>query len=443
MASGNNGHMTSAPPLPDRDGSRRIPPLLIDLAVMALILVSTAVLGPRPSGDPGPQGRPPTPGDPAGVSGMTGIDGPDRYWIIVPVAAVLAAALILLRRRRPVPVFAAALVLYSSTVVLGLPVLGAGIAVTVASWSVATRRPRKTTLVVGGVGTGVVALLSLLYSGELNLDPQVFQIAAGIAVASALGDSTRSRREYTVAATERAERAEQTRAAEARRQVAEERLRIAQDLHDTVAHRISVISLHAGAASAALERNPDRARESLGTIRTASREVLGEIGVLLRYLRAEDGVSATAIPQPGIGDIDALVATVRESGMTVAHSTGGDLDRVDELTGRVVYRVVQEALTNAGRHGSGHTVTLAVGVGTAKVTVTVTNPVSATDRNQPDATHGGLGLTGLRERVSAAGGTVHTTVGGASFRLDAELPLRRPLTTPDDPGRSGLKGHTP
>jgi signal transduction histidine kinase len=364
------------------------------------------------------------PGDRGGFSGLTGIEDPDRFWFIVPVAAVLAAAVILLRRRWPVPVFATTLVIYTSTVVLELPVIGAGIAVIVAAWSVATRHTRTITLVVGIIGTGVVALLSLIYSGELTLDPQVFQVAAGIAIAAALGDSTRSRREYTAAMTERAERAEQTREAEARRQVAEERLRIAQDLHDTVAHRISVISLNAGVASAAVEINPDKARESLGTIRTASREVLSEIGVLLRYLRTEDGETAASMPQPGTGEIDALVRTVRDSGMSVTYDPATDLDRVDELTGRVLYRVVQEGLTNAGKHGSGHTVTLKIDVLPGSVTVAVSNPVSDTDRNQPDAPHGGLGLTGLRERVAAAGGTVRTGTDDSVFRLDAELPLR-------------------
>jgi signal transduction histidine kinase len=414
----NNGVMTP---------QRRIPAPVIDLAVVALILVSTALLGPRPSGDPGPQGGPPAPdmpGDRGGFSGLTGIEDPDRFWFIVPVAAVLAAAVILLRRRWPVPVFATTLVIYTSTVVLELPVIGAGIAVIVAAWSVATRHTRTITLMVGIIGTGVVALLSLIYSGELTLDPQVFQVAAGIAIAAALGDSTRSRREYTAAMTERAERAEQTREAEARRQVAEERLRIAQDLHDTVAHRISVISLNAGVASAAVEINPDKARESLGTIRTASREVLSEIGVLLRYLRAEDGETAASMPQPGTGEIGALVRTVRDSGMSVTYDPATDLGRVDELTGRVLYRVVQEGLTNAGKHGSGHTVTLKIDVLPGAVTVAVSNPVSDTDRNQPDAPHGGLGLTGLRERVAAAGGTVRTGTDDSVFRLDAELPLR-------------------
>jgi signal transduction histidine kinase len=86
--------------------------------------------------------------------------------------------------------------------------------------------------------------------------------------------------------------------------------------------------------------------------------------------------------------------------------------------------VVQEGLTNAGKHGSGHTVTLKIDVLPGSVTVAVSNPVSDTDRNQPDAPHGGLGLTGLRERVAAAGGTVRTGTDDSVFRLDAELPLR-------------------
>ncbi|RHZ90441.1 sensor histidine kinase, partial [Cereibacter sphaeroides] len=139
---------------------------------------------------------------------------------------------ILLRRRWPVPVAAATLAIYVFTVLLGAPVIGPGIAAIVASYVVADRTNLRTTLFAGGVGTGIVGVLSIVYSEQMALDPQIFQIAAGIAIASALGESARSRRSYTRAMTERAERAEQTREAEARRQVAEERLRIAQDLHD-------------------------------------------------------------------------------------------------------------------------------------------------------------------------------------------------------------------
>jgi signal transduction histidine kinase len=437
----NNGHMTNALPVEDPDHTRRVPTWVVDVATVVIILVATAILAPRPSGDPGLQGPPGKGGEGGGRidggffgNGAFDDGGFGVHWAIIPITTVIAAALILLRRRWPLAIFTAVFSVYIFTVVLGVPVVGPGIAAIVAAYGVATRTSRSAALAVGIVGAGAVALLSYFFSGEMTLDPQIFQIAAGIAIATALGDSTRSRRAYTAAVTERAERAEQTREAVAQRRVAEERLRIAQDLHDTVAHRISVISLNAGVASSALDTNPDKSRESLGTIRTASREVLGEIGVLLRYLRAEEGVAAENMPQPGVDDLNALVTTMTGSGLVVSYDTAGDLTKIDELTGRVVYRVAQEGLTNANKHGSGGTVSLQIavsragsGTGEDAVTVTVTNPVSETDRNQPDAPRGQLGLTGLRERVSAIGGSVSAGAPGSdgTFTLRAELPLRR------------------
>ncbi|MGV0870264.1 sensor histidine kinase [Corynebacterium kalidii] len=419
---------------PNRERPPRIPVWVGDLAVIVLVLASVAVPGPGPGTGPlGPFG-PGGPGDPAGQTGGM----PDhRLDLVVTGAVVLAAALMPLRRRWPLTVLAACLAVYVGTVLLGVPALGPGVAAIVAAFAAATGAPRRVALRCGTAGAVVVAVLSLFTDDRLTLDPQVFQIAAGIAVATALGDSFRSRREYARAATERAERAEQTREAEARRRVAEERLRIAQDLHDTVAHRISVISLNAGVASSSLDSRPDKARESLGRIREASREVLGDIGVLLRYLRAgdpgdpgDDGArGAVELPQPGVEDLDDLVASVAAAGLTVHRSSDGDLSTVDDTTGRVVYRVVQEGLTNAHKHGSGNIAELATGVTTGPerrvVSVRVTNPVSRDGRNQPDAPHGFLGLTGLRERVAAVGGSVTAVESDGTFTLTAELPLAR------------------
>lgn len=398
----NNSHM-SQEHSPEPEHPPRISPWASDLSIMLIIVASLAVPGPRPPF-------------------AAHVDA-----AVLPLAAVVAAMLMPLRRRWPLMVFSVSLAIYVFTVLIGTPALGPGIAASVAAFAVANRTFRMTAFIVGGFGAGVLAVLSFSTSGQMTLDPQVFQIAAGVAIATAFGDSARSRREYTRAVTERAERAEQTREAEARRRVAEERLRIAQDLHDTVAHRISVISLSAGVASSALSSEPDKAREALGTIRGAAREVLSEIGVLLRYLRAEEGEPAAYIPQPGINDLNALVQDMEESGLAVDLEIAGDLSMFDEMTGRVVYRVVQEGLTNAHKHGAGHTASVRITSGGEEgpVTVIVVNPVSVTDRNQPEAPRGQLGLTGLRERVSAIGGSVRAVESSDAFRLTVELPRRR------------------
>lgn len=430
-------------PWPDapKDRSMWLPAWAVDVAIMALILISTLI--PMPGGFPGilPGGNP---GDGRGAGPVDGLGQgphmPDQHLVLIGLAlAIVTMVAVPLRRRWPLPVFLLSLVLYLAAAILGVPALGPGIGAVVAVFAVANNVPRVQALSFGAMGAVIVAVLSLFINEHLVLEPQVFQISAGIAIATALGDSARSRREYTQAAMERAERAEQTREAEVRRRVAEERLRIAQDLHDTVAHRISVISLNAGVASSSLESRPEKAKESLATIRSAARDVLGDIGVLLRYLRADDtsdaagtstgsgnGGSSIQMVQPGMDDIDALIATVSESGLRVVHDFEGDKALVDETTGRVAYRVAQEGLTNAHKHGSGGTAHLDISVKNGNagiVTIQVTNPVSSSNRNQPDAPSGNLGLTGLRERVGAVGGKITAEESEGRFKLIAQLPL--------------------
>lgn len=382
---------------------RRLPDWAGDLILMVVIVVTVALPHrPTPFADP-------------------------TYSVLAPVvrslAAISSALLIPCRRRWPLPVFALCLGLYVVTVALGVPSFGTGIAATVAAFSVANRTSRRTAFIAGGIAAGLVALLSVTLAEQATVDPRIFQIAAAIAVGSALGDSTRSRREYLIAMTERAERAERTREAEAQQRVAEERLRIARDLHDTVAHRISVISLNAGVASGALEDRPERAREALGTIRGAARGVLTEIGDLLRYLRAEDDITARQMPQLGLGDLDSLVHRMSATGLSVDLQTAGDLDSVPGATELVAYRIVQEGLTNAHKHGSGHEATVRVVVDSGLLTITVGNPVSSAEPNHPEDLGGRLGLTGIWERVAAIRGTVRTETIDGRHTLTAELPL--------------------
>lgn len=367
---------------------------------------------------------------------------PGLYLLTAFGVSAVAAALLPLRRRWPLQVFLGTLVLFVATLIGGVHFLGPAIAATIAAFGVANRTPRRTAFVTGGAATVFVVLLSLAVNQWSSVDARVFQVAAAIAVATALGDSTRSRREYLIAMTERAERAEQTREAEAHRRVAEERLRIARDLHDTVAHQISVISLNAGVASDALEARPERAREALGTIRTAARGVLADIGELLRYLRAEAGDGDAGAdrapvgeagrgavpPQPGLAGLAALVDRMRASGLEVEVRTEGDLDRVASAQGAVAYRVVQEGLTNAHKHGSGHSASVRLAATAARLVVEVENAVEPAAGNRAvetgSAPGGGLGLIGLRERVVAVGGTVDAGLAGSGrYRLAVTIPI--------------------
>lgn len=343
--------------------------------------------------------------------------------LVMWLPAVLAGALLLLRRRWPIPVLAGSLIIYCTTVVLGVPSNGAGIAMIIAGFGVANRRSRRLAFLSGGLAAAAVAVLSVTVAELGVIDPRVFQMAAGVAIATALGDSTRSRREYVAAVTERAERAEQTREAEAHRRVAEERLHIAQDLHDTVAHQLSVISLNAGVATGTLDRRPEKAREALGTIRTAARGALSDIGELLHYLRTDQEHTRAMPPQVGLQQLDALVQRFRAAGLQVHTNVTGDLFQVTGAVDLVAYRIVQEALTNAHKHGAGHTATVALEVGDRVLRITVINPTSPAHVNHPDAPGDRLGLVGVQERVAAVRGTVSAQNIGDHFRLAAELPL--------------------
>lgn len=371
----------------------------------------------------GPMLGGPPPGSPNGGDGVS----PSLAGSLAALAVVVApAALMFVRRRRPAAVFASVFAVFVASVLLGLPSLGPGVATVIAAYAFAFRAPRPRALVAAAVALAFLIALAFAATGWQSLDSRVFQIGAALAIAAALGDSARSRQEYLQQVEDRAVRAEQTREAEASRRVSEERLRIARDLHDTVAHQISVISLHAGVASGYLSSRPDRAEASLHTIRAAARGVLAEIGDLLRFLRDDerDGPGG----QPGLAELDAVLGRIREAGLRVEVAANGDLARVTGTAGTVAYRVVQEGLTNAQKHGTG-VAALRIDVGDREVRIDLTNPVithgpAADPGAQGRAAEGTrLGLIGLRERVEAAGGRVERRLDAGIHRLAIALPL--------------------
>lgn len=327
------------------------------------------------------------------------------------------------RRRWPIGTLAALVVTFGGASVAGTLSPGAGIAVAVAVFHVNVRGPRRRALAVSACAVPAMILLSLPATFGSVFDPRVLQFGLIAAFAAAAGDGARSRREYIAAIMERAERAERTREAEARRRVTEERLRIARDLHDTVAHQIAVINLNAGVASSAIDARPDKARQALTTIRGAARTVLGEIGDLLSVLRSDDEEPTTA-PQPGLDRLGDLVDTFRRVGLDVTVRVEGSVEAVDGAPGRAAYRVVQESLTNAHKHGAEHRAHVLVAVGDDAATVVVTNPVPA-EAPTADATGSGFGLAGLRERVAAVRGTIEVGPAPGGWKVDARLPLTK------------------
>jgi signal transduction histidine kinase len=344
------------------------------------------------------------------------------------IAVAIAPALLLpLRRRWPIPILVVCIALYGVAALSGAFAPGIVLATSVTMFGIAYRSARRTTIIAAaGTVLAIVLLSSLSGLGSL-LDPRIFQLAASIAFATAAGDASRSRKEFIRAMTERAERAEQARDSEAKRRVTEERLRIARDLHDAVAHQISVISLNAGVATSAMDTRPEKAKEALGSIRTAARTVLGEIGDLLAVLRADGDASASdAAPQPGLSRLDALVRQFGEADLAVNVRVEGDLGRVTDAVDLVAYRVIQEGLTNAHKHGADHRAHILIEVQDQHVRIVVTNPVLSAPRD-PSAEErpSGHGLTGLRERVGSVRGSVETGQTPGGFRVAATLPLTK------------------
>ncbi|WP_188437848.1 sensor histidine kinase [Microbacterium murale] len=336
-------------------------------------------------------------------------------WIVVG----LPVALMFVRRRYPWAVLVACVacfVVVSLTLMLTpFSALPTGLAV----FTIATRTNRRT-IVITVLCVLAVMIPASVFHEWASLHPLTMLVLVMVGFFAAAGDAIRSRRAYIDEITQRAVQAEQTREAEASRRVAEDRLRIARDLHDTVAHQISVINLHAAVASRAIDDDPDAAKSALTTVSTASRRVLSEIGDLLSTLRAPDE-SQSLVPTPGLGMVGALIDEFEASGLHVTARIEGELTDLPAAVDLAGYRLVQEALTNAHKHGSVPRAHVWIEREEGALRLVITNPTSSNaSAGEASAGHG---LLGIRERVTGVGGSLSTGRDGGTFRVDAFIPL--------------------
>jgi signal transduction histidine kinase len=300
------------------------------------------------------------------------------------------------------------------------PVWGTGwIALGALSW-----RTGRRTAIAGAVAMLAVLSVLAVLAGHSAL---LLVIFAGWAAAAVLGgDALRARNSRLAALQERARFLELTREEEARRRVAEERLRIAQDLHDSVAHAMTAINVQAGAAVHVLSRRPQEAGEAAGAalaaIQRASGEVLDELSAMLAVLR-DDGQGADLAPLPGAGQIARLAETVKASGLDVTLSEDGPVADIPAVVGTAAYRVVQESLTNVLRHSRARTARVRLAVrpdGGVLAEVADDGPGSAA------APGTGVGIRGMRERVVSTGGRFHAgPAPGGGFLVRAAWDARR------------------
>ncbi|QKV95400.1 ATP-binding protein [Streptomyces sp. NA02950] len=363
------------------------------------------------------------------------------YFVLL---ALLSSASLVLRRDLPGSVLAvtsAITVVEITTTQSGPPRTSIVLGVVVALYTLAARTDRPTTWRVGFLtavlltGTAMLFGLSPWYSQE-NLG-----IFAWAGLAAAAGDAVRSRRAYVAAIEERAVRAERTREEEARRRVAEERLRIARELHDVVAHHIALVNVQAGVASHVMDNRPDQAKEALAHVREASRSALDELRATVGLLRQYGDPAAPTEPAPGLGVLDQLVEGFARVGMRIEveeEPRGG----IGPLAGSVdltAYRVVQEALTNVHKHAgpeAGVRIRIVRDRGALEITVVDDGAGAeprAADAAGPDVPAaplddehgGGHGLLGMRERVTALRGSCEAgPLPEGGFRVRARLPLQ-------------------
>jgi signal transduction histidine kinase len=236
-----------------------------------------------------------------------------------------------------------------------------------------------------------------------------------------VGHAYRGSMERTAELRERAERLERERETQARTAVAEERARIAREMHDVVAHSLSVMVVQAEAAAAMLDVDPERARRPLSSVQDTGRLALGELRRMLGALRESDESGAQLAPQPGLDGIDDLVASVRAAGLPVAVKVEGDVRPLPPGVDLSAYRIVQEGLTNALKHAGPARAAVLVRFGDRELELRVSDDGRGHD---PSSNGDGHGLVGMRERVALYGGQLEAgRQPGGGYLLSARLPL--------------------
>jgi signal transduction histidine kinase len=346
-----------------------------------------------------------------------------------PLGVVLAAIScfpLLAHRRAPLTMLsvstAAHVMINGLGYALGPPV-GATIALFYVASDERTRaRARETAAVLVGLFALHVGVTAIVRGSTAVPILSGIIVWGGVWIA---GDQVRQRRQRRADLEERARGAERDLERERRLAVAEERTRIARDLHDSAAHAINVILVQAGAARLLQRRDPDAAEDALTTIEDVARETIGEIDQLIHGLR-ENGTTAAedAVEPPiGLAAVHSLAARRRAAGQEIRVTIAGRPRALAPGLDQAAYRILQESLTNAARHGSGPA-EVAITYSDDELELSVSNPAQITSNGE--RADGGHGILGMRERAALLGGSLHADRQDAAFRVDAHLPYGTP-----------------
>jgi signal transduction histidine kinase len=347
--------------------------------------------------------------------------GHDAHLVIDSVTVAVATAMLLFRRRAPLVVFVvvnAALFGPDLLVSTGPVFWGEWVPSLVAAYSVAAYR--------GGWWSGapmVAALSSFIVfywrypSGFASITSALTWVAAA-AIAVGAGHGIKQMRTRSAVLAQRAETLERLQEEQAERAVADERARIARELHDVIAHNVSIMVVQASAAESTLDAEHPAALRAMRNVQAAGREALEEMGLLLGILR-DNGPAGVRTPVPSLRRLDALIEPLRQSGMTITVDASGTEHRISPSVDVSAYRVLQEALTNTLKHAPGSEVFVAVEVTPARVRLTVRNHGGPANSSRQ-----GHGLLGLGERVALHGGRLDAArQPDGDFVLQAELPM--------------------
>ncbi|MGH3357472.1 MAG: sensor histidine kinase [Nocardioidaceae bacterium] len=342
-------------------------------------------------------------------------EAPALFWLDLGLG-IASLPLMQLRRRWPVPI---ALLL---TLFLAFSASAAGPSCLV-TVSFATHRRWGQIVPIGLLGLVTSTVFAAIVPGQT--EPVWVTFTTGVAFTVALmavGMYIGSRRELLWTLRERATRAEQEQELRVAQARTNERARIAREMHDVLAHRISLVTMHAGALSYRTDLGRDEIARSAEIIQTNAHEALTELRGVLGVLRGGDVGVASDRPQPTLGDVPELISEARLSGMHVEYDDAlTDRSPVPDAAGRTVYRIVQEGLTNARKHAPDAKVSVALQHDSAGIRVEIRNPLRVgRDGTTPGA---GLGLIGLAERAELSGGELrHKINGHGEFELQAWLP---------------------
>ena len=376
-------------------------PRIVD-ALILLVLLGDAVIGSRL--------LPPGPGAP-------------KTWWLGFLVTVIASVALLWRRSRPREVAAVAGAAAISVAGLGyIPsVLLIGPAM-IGLFSLAYRSDRRT------ANTYAVAIICLLMSAAVFISSSHEQLvlqtigpAAWLFLPLSLGTATRVRRENLALVQARADYAERTREQEARHRVAEERMRIARDLHDVVAHHLALANAQVTTATYVARKDPDKALEILAEVGSTTSAALRELKATVGLLRHAD---EPEVPT-GLAQLPELAASFASIGLAVEVGTAGQPRRLDSAVDLTAFRITQEALTNVRKHAATDKARVQVRYGQDRITITITDEATARrPKTAESAANSGFGLIGMRERAQSVGGRLRTgprPEGG--FQVSAELPF--------------------